>query len=34
MNGFHLKWCDWINQFVRRGVGIRVNDDIDHYFQT
>ena len=35
MKGFHHKWCKWINEFVSRGsVGIRVNDDIGHYFQT
>jgi hypothetical protein len=35
MKGFHPKWCLWIEQFVSRGsVGIKVNDDIGHYFQT
>jgi hypothetical protein len=35
MKGFDLKWCKWIQDFVSRGsVGIRVNDDIGHYFQT
>jgi retron-type reverse transcriptase len=35
MKGFHPKWCSWIQKFIRRGsVGIRVNDDIGHYFQT
>ena len=35
MKGFTQEWCDWIAQFVQGGsVGIRVNDDIGHYFQT
>jgi hypothetical protein len=35
MKGFHPKWCQWINNFVTKGtVGIKVNDDIGHYFQT
>jgi hypothetical protein len=35
MKGFDNKWCDWTNSFVQGGsVGIRVNDDIGHYFQT
>jgi hypothetical protein len=35
MKGFDSKWCKWVEEFVRRGsVGIKVNDDIDHYFQT
>jgi hypothetical protein len=35
MKGFHPKWCRWIQKFIGRGsVGIRVNDDIGHYFQT
>jgi hypothetical protein len=35
MKGFDPKWCKWIQDFVSRGsVGIRVNDDIGHYFQT
>ena len=33
--GFHTKWIDWIDQFIRKGcVGVKVNDDIGHYFQT
>jgi hypothetical protein len=29
------EWCEWIVQFVQGcSVGIKVNDDIDHYFQT
>jgi hypothetical protein len=35
MKGFHPKWCEWIRNFVDKGsVGIRVNNDIGHYFQT
>jgi hypothetical protein len=35
MKGFHPSWCHYVEQFVRGGsVGIRVNDDIGHYFQT
>ena len=35
MKGFNDKWCSWIDHFIRKGcVGIRVNDDIGHYFQT
>jgi hypothetical protein len=35
MEGFDPKWCKWIQEFISRGsVGIRVNDDIGHYFQT
>jgi hypothetical protein len=35
MKGFDPKWCKWTNSFVQGGsVGIRVNDDIGHYFQT
>jgi hypothetical protein len=35
MKGFDPKWCKWINDFVSRcSVGVRVNDDIGHYFQT
>jgi hypothetical protein len=34
MKGFDPKWCHWIHEFVGRGsMGIRVNDDISHYFQ-
>jgi hypothetical protein len=33
MKGFDPKWCKWIHDFVSRGsVGVRVNDDIGHYF--
>jgi hypothetical protein len=33
IKGFDPKWCDWINNFVEKGsVGIRVNNDIGHYF--
>jgi hypothetical protein len=35
MKGFDPKWCKWIQEFVSRGsVGVKVNDDIGHYFQT
>jgi hypothetical protein len=35
MKGFDPEWCDWINNFVEKGsVGIRVNNDIGHNFQT
>jgi hypothetical protein len=35
MKGFDSKWCKWIQDFVCRGsVGVKVNDDIGHYFQT
>jgi hypothetical protein len=35
MKGFHPKWCEWIKNFVEKGsVGIRVNNDIGHYFQS
>jgi hypothetical protein len=29
------QWCKWIQDLVSRGsVGVKVNDDIGHYFQT
>ena len=35
MKGFAQEWCNWIMQFVQgESVGVRVNDDIGHYFQT
>ena len=35
MKGFNPRWCQWIEHFVKRGsVGIKVNDDLGHYFQT
>ena len=35
MKGFDPKWCDWVGRFVQGGsVGIKVNDNIGHYFQT
>jgi hypothetical protein len=35
MKGFDSKWFNWIQEFVSRGsVGVKVNDDIGHYFQT
>jgi hypothetical protein len=35
MKGFDPKWCRWIHDFISRGsVGIRVNEDTGHNFQT
>jgi hypothetical protein len=35
MKGFDLKWRCWIQEYINQGsVGIRVNDDIGHYFHT
>jgi hypothetical protein len=35
MKGFAPEWCDLIAQFVQGGsVGVKVNNDIGHYFQT
>jgi hypothetical protein len=35
MKGFDPNWCKWIQEFISRGsVGIKVNEDIGHYFQT
>jgi hypothetical protein len=35
MKGFDPKWCSWIQNYIEKGsVGIRVNNDIGHYFQT
>jgi hypothetical protein len=35
MKGFDPKWSTWIEKFIAKGsVGIRVNNDIVHYFQT
>jgi hypothetical protein len=35
MKGFDHKWCECIKEFISRGsVGIKVNEDIGHYFQT
>jgi hypothetical protein len=34
MKGFSSLWCEWVARFIQGGsVGIRVNDDIWHYFQ-
>jgi hypothetical protein len=34
MKGFDPKGCKWIQEFIRHGgVGIRVNEQIGHYFQ-
>jgi hypothetical protein len=33
MKGFCPRWCTWIENFISGGsVGIKVNDDIGHYF--
>jgi hypothetical protein len=35
MKGFDPKWCEWVQRYIEKGsVGIRVNEDIGHYFQT
>jgi hypothetical protein len=35
MKGFAPEWCRMIQQYVQgRSVGVKVNDDIGHYFQT
>jgi hypothetical protein len=35
MKGFNPMWCKWIEDFVTKGsVGVKVNDNISHYFQT
>jgi hypothetical protein len=35
MKGFAQEWCDLIMQFIQGGsVGVKVNNDIGHYFQT
>jgi hypothetical protein len=35
MKGFDPNWCNWIKNFLQGGsVGVRVNDDIGHYFQN
>jgi hypothetical protein len=35
MKGFDPAWCRMINDFVRGGsVGVKVNDDVGHFFQT
>jgi hypothetical protein len=35
MKGFPPAWCGWVARFVQGGsIGIRVNDDIGHYFHT
>ena len=35
MKGFNQRWRDQVDTFIQKGsVGIRVNDDIGHYFQT
>jgi hypothetical protein len=35
MKGFTLEWSRTVQQFIQGGsVGVKVNDDIGHYFQT
>jgi hypothetical protein len=35
MKGFSQTWCTWIEKIVSKGcVGVQVNDDIGHFFQT
>jgi hypothetical protein len=35
MKCFPPKWFEWVARFVQGGsVGIKVNNDIGHYFQT
>jgi hypothetical protein len=35
MKGFCPKWCNWIESIVKGGnVGVKINDDIGHFFQT
>ena len=35
MKGFNWAWRDQVDYFVQKGsVGVKVNDDIGHYFQT
>ena len=35
LKGFSHKWISWIQQVTEKGtVGIKVNDNIGHYFQT
>ena len=35
MKGFSQKWCEWIQSLVEGGsVGVKLNDDVGHYFQT
>ena len=35
MKGFAPEWCRLIKDFVQDGsVGVKVNEDIGHYFQT
>ena len=35
MKGFDPQWCDQIMRYIQgASVGVRLNDDIGHYFQT
>jgi hypothetical protein len=34
MKGFSPVWCEWISRIMTRGsVAVKVNDNLDHYFQ-
>jgi hypothetical protein len=35
MKGFYQQWCAWVENFMAgESVGIKINDDIGHYFHT
>ena len=35
MKGFSQKWCKWIVNIITGGsVGVQINDEIGHFFQT
>jgi hypothetical protein len=35
MKGFPNFWCQWTERVVSKGsVGVQVNDDLGHFFQT
>ena len=35
MKGSAPVWCEWINKVISKGsVAVKVNDQVDHYFQT
>jgi hypothetical protein len=35
MKGFPCMWCQWMEKVVAKGsVGVQVNDDLGHFFQT
>jgi hypothetical protein len=34
MKGFNPQWCTWVQNIISGGsVGMKINDDIRHYFQ-